>query len=80
MLSAALFFILLALSSFASAEDVLIGELEETNHGVSGAVYSRGDVTLVLKDFHYDGSGPDALFFVGTDGQPIQSGKVKHSF
>ncbi|CAG9821912.1 unnamed protein product [Phaedon cochleariae] len=37
----------------------LIGKLSELHHGVSGEVYAVDGRTLYIKDFTYDGQGPD---------------------
>ena len=56
-------------------EDKLLGEFVDTKYEVSGTVYARDTNTLVIKDFNYDGLGPDAFFYVGTKGNtPIESG------
>ena len=47
-----------------------IGDLETKAHKVSGELYALDDVTLKLKNFNYDGQGPDAFFWVGTEGFP----------
>ena len=53
-----------------------LGEFENTLHSVSGTVYTLGDDRLLLEDFTYDGSGPDAFFYIGTEGAPGPRGIV----
>jgi len=53
-----------------SSENLKIGELETFQHGVSGEVFVLDEKTLVVKNFNYDGAGPDAFFLVGTEGTP----------
>ena len=53
-----------------SSENLKIGELETFQHGVSGEVFVLDEQTLVVKNFNYDGAGPDAFFLVGTEGTP----------
>jgi len=48
----------------------LIGSLSTLKHAVSGSVYAVDEKTLMIKDFNYDGAGPDAFFWVGTEGSP----------
>jgi len=59
----------LTLLSVASAEK-LIGKLKTLAHDVSGTVYAKDANTIVIKDFVYDGSGPDAFFWIGKSGSP----------
>lgn len=53
-----------------------IGQLEATTHGVSGTVHAARDNAIVLEDFSYDGSGPDAFFMVGNSNAPSDKGTV----
>ena len=49
----------------------LLGEFKSTLHGVGGRVYlTPKQNKLLIEDFSYDGRGPDAFFWVGTDGVP----------
>ena len=45
----------------------------ETHHGVEGEVRIEGD-KIVVENFSYDGTAPDAFFWVGTSGCPSASG------
>jgi len=56
------------LAQAASAEKILIGQLSTLAHSVSGEVYALDEKTLMIKDFNYDGAGPDAFFWVSTEG------------
>ncbi|TRY69557.1 hypothetical protein TCAL_03793 [Tigriopus californicus] len=56
------------------AEKQQVGEFNTIQHGVKGKVYFDGDDKIVIENFQYDGRGPDAYFYVGTRGQPIDSG------
>jgi len=47
-----------------------VGTLRTMHHGVRGVVYAVDDHTIMIKDFEYDGAGPDAFFWVGTEGEP----------
>ncbi|XP_049705228.2 protein Skeletor, isoforms B/C isoform X4 [Helicoverpa armigera] len=47
-----------------------LGALAPLQHGVRGRVFAVDARTLYLKDFHYDGEGPAAYFYVGTSAQP----------
>ena len=46
------------------------GKLSSLHHGVRGDVYAVDERTLVLKNFAYDGTGPDAFIWVGRTGTP----------
>jgi len=61
----------------ALAENIKIGDLSSLQHGVSGEVYAAEDNTIVLENFKYDGAGPDAFFWVGTDGSPKSNNEDK---
>jgi len=54
----------------AASAEKLIGKLSTLAHGVSGDVYAKNSNTIVLKNFKYDGTGPDAFFWVGKTGTP----------
>ena len=43
-----------------------IGALVSLHHGVGGVVYALNETALLVKDFTYDGAGPDAFFWAGT--------------
>ncbi|CAH1641352.1 unnamed protein product [Spodoptera littoralis] len=47
-----------------------LGALSQLQHGVRGRVFAVDSRTLYLKDFHYDGEGPAAYFYVGASGSP----------
>ncbi|XP_075986895.1 DM13 and DOMON_DOH domain-containing protein skeletor isoform X3 [Anticarsia gemmatalis] len=47
-----------------------VGALSSLQHGVRGAVYAVDSRTLYVHDFHYDGEGPAAYFYVGTGASP----------
>ena len=40
------------------------------HHEVSGDVLVLDDQTLAVKNFNYDGIGPEAFFLVGSEGEP----------
>ena len=39
-------------------------------------MYTINSSVLVIKDFHYDGSGPDAFFWAGTNESPNDEGSI----
>ena len=41
-----------------------VGSLSNKQHGVGGVVYVKDERTIFVKDFEYDGAGPDAFFWV----------------
>jgi len=65
-------FVFLTLLAVASAEK-FIGKLSTLQHDVSGDLYAKDANTLVIKNFKYDGAGPDAFFWIGKSGSPAQT-------
>ena len=53
-----------------------VGVFTNTEHGIAGTIYARNETTLVIQDFKYDGTGPDAFFLVGTRGTPSRAGTI----
>ena len=55
---------------------VYIGQITQYAHGVSGTIfYFKEDNQIMIENFTYDGTGPDAFFWVGTQGtQPSSNG------
>merc|ERR1712223_2382531 len=53
-----------------------IGYFVELHHGVAGDVFALDEETIVIKNFVYDGQGPDAFILAGTSGQPSKGGEV----
>ena len=51
-----------------SNEISYIGNFVTKSFGVEGEIYAIGTNKLVLKNFKYNGLGPAAFFWVGTDG------------
>ena len=49
---------------------VRIGAFKNIYHSVGGEVYALDESNILIKDFTYDGEGPDAFFLAGTSGQP----------
>ena len=43
---------------------IQVGSFTNKQHGVGGVVYAKDERTLFIKDFEYDGKGPDAFFWV----------------
>lgn len=41
-----------------------------------GTVYAVDESTLFIKDFAYDGTGPDAFFWVGQSQRPSPEGYI----
>ena len=68
--------LVLFLASAASAELLEAGDFQNYAHGISGKVYLKDEKTLVIKDFTYDGAGPDAFFWVGTSKKPSSVGTI----
>ncbi|XP_045780245.1 protein Skeletor, isoforms D/E isoform X1 [Maniola jurtina] len=54
-----------------------VGALSQLHHAVRGRVYAVDSRTLYLHDFHYDGEGPAAYFYVGTSKTPSAAGALR---
>merc|ERR1712038_547188 len=57
-----------------------IGSFVELHHGVAGDVFALDEEAIVIKNFVYDGQGPDAFLLAGTSGQPSKGGEVPTVF
>ena len=56
---------------------VKIGSFKNIYHNIGGEAYALDSSTILIKDFTYDGEGPDAFFLAGTSGKPSRrSGNV----
>lgn len=53
-----------------------IGKLKNYAHGIKGDVYAVDDTTIFIKGFCYDGTGPDAYFWVGNTSAPTPQGYI----
>ena len=53
-----------------SGEKVKIGDISSLHHAVSGELFALNENTLMVENFNYDGTGPDAFFWVGKEGTP----------
>jgi len=53
-----------------------IGKLINKAHGIGGRVYAVSDDVLFIQSFEYDGTGPDAFFWVGNSTVPSPSGVI----
>lgn len=60
----------------SAAAKVLIGSLEAVDYGVGGRVYALNDRVLEVVGFQYDGSGPDARFWVRRESNGSGGGEV----
>ena len=47
-----------------------IGDLHGFFYEVAGHVFAKNEDTLLIANFNYSGKGPDAYFWVGTEGTP----------
>ncbi|XP_073963619.1 DM13 and DOMON_DOH domain-containing protein skeletor isoform X3 [Choristoneura fumiferana] len=54
-----------------------LGALSQLQHGVRGRAFAVDARTIFLQDFHYDGEGPAAYFYVGTSGAPSAAGATR---
>merc|ERR1712060_968990 len=63
--------LLLLVCSIAGVEGLAtVGNLPTLHHDVAGTVLAVTNTNLLIKDFIYDGTAPDAFFWVGTEGAP----------
>lgn len=53
-----------------------IGKLNTLFHAVSGDVYAVDESTVFIKNFNYDGTGPDAYFWGGVTTKPDEHGFI----
>lgn len=49
---------------------VQIGSFKNIYHNIGGEAYALDAQNILIKDFTYDGEGPDAFFLAGTSGRP----------
>ncbi|GIY08079.1 hypothetical protein CDAR_90811 [Caerostris darwini] len=54
----------------------LIGDFKTFAHGVKGTVYIANENTFFIKDFEYDGQGPDAFFWGDSSENPTVEGFI----
>jgi len=59
--------------AYSKASEIKIGDFKNLHHGIGGTVYKKDDHSLLIKGFTYDGRGPDAFFWAGTEGVPSAS-------
>ena len=56
-------------------EKTYLGQFKNYFHGITGKIYSLGTRRLLIENFSYDGTGPDAFFWAGTEGdEPTTKG------
>lgn len=53
-----------------------MGKLKKYAHGIAGSVFAVDESTIFIKGFAYDGTGPDAYFWVGDTSQPSPEGTL----
>ncbi|XP_050304285.1 protein Skeletor, isoforms B/C isoform X2 [Anthonomus grandis grandis] len=53
-----------------------IGPLQQFAHGIRGTVYAVDETTIFIKGFSYDGTGPDAFFWIGNSPRPSPEGII----
>ncbi|RWS28866.1 protein Skeletor: isoforms D/E-like protein, partial [Leptotrombidium deliense] len=53
-----------------------LGKLKTNAHGVTGDVFIVDESTIFIKNFNYDGLGPDAYFWSGYTPKPEQNGFI----
>ena len=65
--------LVLAATSHAEPAPVEMGDLSTIAHDVRGKILSSGEKNLIIRNANYDGTAPDGLFWVGTQGTPAQN-------
>ncbi|KAI0564420.1 Cytochrome b561/ferric reductase transmembrane [Gracilaria domingensis] len=60
----------------AAQERILIGDLSEIDHDVSGTVYAINDRTLEIEGFNYDGIGPAGVYWVDRGSVATREGVI----
>lgn len=54
-----------------------MGDFVGRHHGISGTLYVLNDTALLVREFTYDGTGPDAFFWAGDKGDsPSEVGHI----
>ena len=61
--------------TFTINNPIKIGKLSNNFHDIGGTVYVDKN-KIYIRDFTYDGTGPDAFFFVGESGTPNKKGTI----
>ena len=49
-------------------EKIYLGQFNNYKHGINGDLYSMGPKRILIQNFQYDGTGPDAFFWAGVQG------------
>ncbi|XP_022086607.1 protein Skeletor, isoforms B/C-like [Acanthaster planci] len=71
--------LLLAYASISVAAPYLgrtIGDLSSRGHDVQGTVRAADAKTIVIENFHFDGTPPDSFVWIGMTAQPDASGTI----
>lgn len=53
-----------------------IDSFQVYGHGIKGTVYAVDESTIFIKGFSYDGTGPDAFFWIGNSPRPSPEGTI----
>ena len=61
--------------AFTINNPIKIGKLSNKLHDIGGTVYVDKN-KIYIRNFNYDGTGPDAFFFVGESGTPNRKGTI----
>ena len=58
-------------------QEKYLGDFRNYNHEIFGRIHSKGENQLVIKEFEYDGTGPDPFFWVSSKGtKPNREGTI----
>ena len=63
----------LSIVNSQAANMTKIGEFEGYYYKVAGHVFAEDQDTILITNFNYSGGGPDAYFWVGTQGTPTDT-------
>jgi hypothetical protein len=56
---------------------LFIGDFVNHHHNIGGGVFALNETLLLVQGFTYDGTGPDAFFWAGTESErPSKDGKI----
>jgi len=72
-----LFAVAICLAASVTCEPTKLGDIQTKAHAAGGEVWMVDENTIMLKNFNYDGQGPDAFFWVGTEGTPSSTNEDK---
>ena len=55
---------------------IKVGDFQNYYHDIGGEVMIQDEKTIIIRNFTYDGAGPDAFFWTGTSEKPDVIGNI----